>query len=381
MIPPLPNIPFDKLKPSDRVLAYLQREIGLEDLKPGTRLPPVRQIATAINVSHGTARNILLKLAEQGFVEIKPGSGASWIREQRAQNMDLVIGVNTIRPEAKSKSVNMQWLYRMYGGISKGALISGVTFRMKPILKGEFKQGQSYVDFDVRDLEGVDGFILFPFFGFRELEQILQERKIPYVYFNPPHHGATEGFVSPSYFSSCEDLGKVWAKVGKKRVLGMFSPGPEKSVSCQLMSAGLMSGLAIGSDQLPEVHKLTIEQNDMELAEKSFTELLDTGWVPDAVLCKEDVIAMGVLNVARSRGIQVPEQMSVVGGNGMSYYEPTRSPLTVIRQPIEEIGESLVNMLLEKIQKPSKPQVGIYKEGAILAGETTTDSENQYFNK
>lgn len=369
---------MDQLKPSDRVLAYLKREIGLDHLEPGTRLPPVRQIAIATNVSHGTARNILQKLANQGYVEIKPGSGASWIREPQSKVSDMVIGVNTIKPDVQPTNLNMQWLYRVYGGITQGALRQEISLRVKPILRNRGNKGDlSGVEYDVKELEHVDGFILFPFHGFRELEKILKEKKIPHVYFNPPHWGTTEGFVSSAYFEICERIGKVWSEVGKQRVLGIFSPGPDKSVSCQLMSAGLMSGLAMAREQLPEVHKISLEVNDKPVAEQAFGALLDKGWIPDAVLCKADVIAEGVLSAARKRGIRVPEQMSVIGGNGMSYYEPVRSTLTAIRQPVEEIGERLIQMLVERIANPDKTLAGVYLPGSILTGETTSEEENK----
>lgn len=365
---------------------HLKHEIGLHTLKPGTRLPAVRQIAAAADVSHGTARNILQKLASQGYVEIKPGSGTVWIREPQepnefiARSSELVIGVNTFQADNKSGSLNKSWQYRIHGGITHGALMKGVSLRLKHLLERP-QDVKDEVQLHLHNLKGVDGFILFPFYGFRQLERILTEKKIPFVYFNPPHYDATKQFVSHAYFEISERLGKIWGHVKKKRVLTFFSPGPEKSVSCQFMSAGLMSGLAMNQIRLPEIYKLTISQSNQETAAKAFGKFIDKGWIPDAVLCKSDIIALGVLEMAQIKGIGVPEQMSVVGGNGMSYYEPSRSPLTAFHQPLEEIGEHLIEMLAEQITHPHIPQPGVYLKSTILVGDTTTQKENHYIKK
>ena len=58
---------------------------------------------------------------------------------------------------------------------------------------------------------------------------------------------------------------------------------------------------------------------------------------PPAVICSSDLMAIGVLQEAARRGLRVPEDLSVVGFDGIAagWTEP---PLTTIEQPIDEIA-------------------------------------------
>jgi LacI family transcriptional regulator len=73
---------------------------------------------------------------------------------------------------------------------------------------------------------------------------------------------------------------------------------------------------------------------------------------PTAIVAGNDLIAMGVLAAARSAGVRVPEELSVVGYDDIAYAEQTAPPLTTVRQPIEEIAKHIVELLLSSIESP-----------------------------
>ena len=57
-----------------------------------------------------------------------------------------------------------------------------------------------------------------------------------------------------------------------------------------------------------------------------------------------------VLRAAQETGLNVPDDVAVVGFNDSDLAEPLR--LTSVRQPFEESGETAVNLLLEQIASP-----------------------------
>jgi LacI family repressor for deo operon, udp, cdd, tsx, nupC, and nupG len=57
-------------------------------------------------------------------------------------------------------------------------------------------------------------------------------------------------------------------------------------------------------------------------------------------------MAMGVLDVARRWGVAVPDQLSVVGFDDIRFASYMSPPLTTIAQPMREIGEGVVRLLL-----------------------------------
>lgn len=68
---------------------------------------------------------------------------------------------------------------------------------------------------------------------------------------------------------------------------------------------------------------------------------------PTAVFCFNDEMAFGVIEVARRRSIRVPADLSVVGFDDIRFSRHMDPPLTTIAQPMREIGEGTVRLLLD----------------------------------
>src|SRR4030081_1079738 len=77
--------------------------------------------------------------------------------------------------------------------------------------------------------------------------------------------------------------------------------------------------------------------------------LLDLPNPPTAIFAGNDAQAAGVYQVLYERGIRVPDQMSVIGFDDVTYTAQMSPPLTTIHQPLVEIGKMAVNILLRLI--------------------------------
>ncbi len=78
--------------------------------------------------------------------------------------------------------------------------------------------------------------------------------------------------------------------------------------------------------------------------------LLQARTPPTAIFCFNDEMAMGVIETARRRTVRVPDQVSVVGFDDIRFARHTDPPLTTVAQPMREIGEGCVRLLLEILQ-------------------------------
>jgi LacI family repressor for deo operon, udp, cdd, tsx, nupC, and nupG len=67
---------------------------------------------------------------------------------------------------------------------------------------------------------------------------------------------------------------------------------------------------------------------------------------PTAIFCFNDEMAMGVVEVAKRLGIRVPQELSVVGFDDIRFARHVDPPLTTIAQPMRQIGEGTVRLLL-----------------------------------
>lgn len=73
--------------------------------------------------------------------------------------------------------------------------------------------------------------------------------------------------------------------------------------------------------------------------------LLTGGALPDAVVCADDLIALGVLQACSVIGVDVPGQMSVTGFDDIPFAALSSPPLTTVRQPQQEIAAKAVRLL------------------------------------
>lgn len=80
-------------------------------------------------------------------------------------------------------------------------------------------------------------------------------------------------------------------------------------------------------------------------------EVID-GWLDqrlefDGVFASSDVTAISIIGALNERGVQVPQQVRVVGYDDIALAEHVHPPLTTVRQPTLEAGRALVELLFE----------------------------------
>jgi DNA-binding LacI/PurR family transcriptional regulator len=87
------------------------------------------------------------------------------------------------------------------------------------------------------------------------------------------------------------------------------------------------------------------EHSDLAAGREATRKLLSSGKTPTAILCVNDLFAMGALRELRSRNISVPGEMSVTGFDNIEISEFTTPSLTTINIPRERIATNLFKSL------------------------------------
>jgi LacI family transcriptional regulator len=68
---------------------------------------------------------------------------------------------------------------------------------------------------------------------------------------------------------------------------------------------------------------------------------------PTAIFASSDLQAIGVLRALHEAGLRVPEDVAVAAFDGTPETEYTWPPLTVVRQPLEEMARAAVSRLID----------------------------------
>jgi DNA-binding LacI/PurR family transcriptional regulator len=92
---------------------------------------------------------------------------------------------------------------------------------------------------------------------------------------------------------------------------------------------------------------------------------------PTGVICSNDLMAIGVLKEAAVLGLSVPEDLSVVGFDGIDATEWTQPPLTTVEQPIDVIAKTAISALNTQIDDPDQALANYVFRPRLKPGGTT----------
>src|SRR6185436_2541505 len=78
---------------------------------------------------------------------------------------------------------------------------------------------------------------------------------------------------------------------------------------------------------------------------------------PEAVVCSNDELALGVLVGALGRGLRVPHDLAITGFDDAPMAELVWPPLTTVRQPVRELAAQTARLLLRAYEEPIQSTV------------------------
>jgi DNA-binding LacI/PurR family transcriptional regulator len=92
---------------------------------------------------------------------------------------------------------------------------------------------------------------------------------------------------------------------------------------------------------------------------------------PTAVICSNDLMAIGAMQEAVARGLRVPDDLSIVGFDGIDAASWTQPALTTVEQPIGEIAETAVEALRMLVDDPAQTLPTYVFRPQLRVGGTT----------
>lgn len=108
----------------------------------------------------------------------------------------------------------------------------------------------------------------------------------------------------------------------------------------------------------------------VESGHHAMKKLLALSHKPTAVFCANDEMAMGAIRAVKDSGRRVPQDLSVVGFDDIRFAEYFDPPLTTIRQPQREIGETAMRLILDVFAKRNAPTSVVLPHTLVVRGST-----------
>lgn len=131
------------------------------------------------------------------------------------------------------------------------------------------------------------------------------------------------------------------------RRIGVFAAEVGRQTSDQRCEGAIQAVQEAGLDPEEVLTIVHLYNHNANAGQNAAHTLLDTPNAPTAIFTINDIVAMGVLREARTRGIRVPEDLAVVGYDDTYLAPELMVPLSSVRQPMWGLGWAAAEMLLD----------------------------------
>ncbi len=193
----------------------------------------------------------------------------------------------------------------------------------------------------------VDGVLMVVPHDYGVIVSELKERDLPYVIID--HHSDTddEPSVTATNRKGMLDAMRHLLALGHCRI-GFITGRMDIACSHDRLQ-GYRDGLAeVG---LPFDPALVREGDFLQPSGFQQTQtLLQMEVPPTAILCSNDVMAFGAMDAAKAAGLKIGQDISIVGFDDIDMASHAYPPLTTVRQPLAEMGETGLDMLVTLLQ-------------------------------
>lgn len=193
-------------------------------------------------------------------------------------------------------------------------------------------------------------------FGMEEaLLEGLRFRKVPLVFVDVGPSVPRVSNIRIDYFSGIRQAVQHLAQLEHKRIAFISGPlGLKSAITRKNAFATSLKEVGLKFDL-----DLLIEgDHTMEGGMVAFDTLLKTESMPTAVMCSNDVTAIGVMRQAYERGLSVPQQLSVIGFDDVHLAQFMTPPLTTVRMSQSEIARLAFKALLNDVERKTPSEHG-----------------------
>ncbi|HHT09130.1 MAG: LacI family DNA-binding transcriptional regulator [Atribacterota bacterium] len=252
-------------------------------------------------------------------------------------------------------------LSAFYGELINSLLtaVSSHEYYLQMLVKGEFYNGHPLdkrtAFLDIAHNRLFEGLIILSHWpiSYSEVSDLVKEN-FPFVIVNQKVDGEGVSYIDIDHYGGTKEAIIYLIKKGHRRIAHIR--GPMDHLHAQERYRAYVDTLLEHDISLKKEY--IIEGNFRRLSGRTAMErLLEKKPYPTAVYAANDKMAIGALQVAKEKGLIVPQDLDIVGFDGIEAVKYTDPPLPTVEQPLEELGKLAATMLIETIKGGDRRKV------------------------
>ncbi|MFC0524685.1 LacI family DNA-binding transcriptional regulator [Pontibacillus salicampi] len=218
----------------------------------------------------------------------------------------------------------------------------------------EPKKEKKYID--MLRAKQVDGLIIFPTGGNKQLYQNMIDENYPVVFVDRKVDGIPVSSIMLDNHKSSKLAVDHCVEKGYDQI-GIITTSIIRDVTPRLERLeGYERALNNRGIPIREEYKKSVE---IESIQSTLHEMLQQDNPPQAVIAGNDLALIEILKYVKGHRLAMPEDLAVLGIDDVSFASFYSPPITTIAQPTFEMGEKAATVLLGKIQKQETKDEGI----------------------
>ncbi len=182
---------------------------------------------------------------------------------------------------------------------------------------------------------------------------VLHEQDLPYILIDQADPTESSSVVEANNWQGAYDATRYLCQLGHTQIA--FITGALQVRSAVSRLRGYQA--ALSDCAIPFREELVGEgdfqqQTGYEIA-KRLLQSVDP--LPTAIFASNDLSAFGAMDAARECGLRIPDDISIIGFDDIPQASLVFPKLTTVRQPLVEMGQVAVKMLMERIEDQTRP--------------------------
>lgn len=177
--------------------------------------------------------------------------------------------------------------------------------------------------------------------------------------------------------AAARELTEHLIRGGRRRIAAIGFSGTELTGTPQLRLAGFRQALDGAGIELQADYQIAVHGYERHDGAAAMQQLLRLPQPPDAVVCFNDVVAIGALKCLSQKGIDVPGKIAVAGFDDTREGEYSNPSLTSVSWENDVVANQAVRLLMERIGSlekvaPREVSTGYHLERRASTGPATT---------
>lgn len=362
-------------KPKYRMLKeYLTDLITSEKLTLGSRIPSENELAEQFQISRHTVRKSIGELAAEGWLRSSQGKG-TFVRDARRNRQSRIIGVIT--------TYLGDYIFpSIIRGIDEVLSRNGYNIVLGHTGNQFEKEKTCLTNLLQQNIDGLiaettKSVLPNPNLG---LYRAFEDQGVPILFM----HGSYRDFKASSIYEDDTTAGYLATKhlidLGHEKIGGIFKMDDIQGHARYegFVKAHLEAGLSIADRRI-----VWFDTQDIQFKLGKPPNAYIEGFLSDCtgIVCYNDQVSLGLIDIARMKGITIPGQLSLVSFDDSDLAVASEVKLTTVAHPKEKLGMEAAELIIKMISEPGrsfnmkmKPQLVVRSSTGPVAECTGTNN-------